>query len=157
MHGKAIEQVSYSITIESQRKSLCCDGRDTMVYRAYALLKLYWVFSCCDLSNAHYHKYYFEALLQNKILDIYLLINVVNSKLSISTLPESCPVYWTVPKLECSYSARCIFCVARSVSSGSTAAFTVKTHHSKLMLRIFRFGAASKYPRLLAHELLTNL
>lgn len=70
MSGREIEQVSYYITIKSQWKSLCCDRRDTVAYSAYAPLKLYQVVLCCDLSNAHYHKYYFEALLQNKIIYI---------------------------------------------------------------------------------------
>lgn len=56
MSGREIEQVSYYITIKSQWKSLCCDGRDTVAYSAYVQLKLYKVVLCCYLSNAQYHK-----------------------------------------------------------------------------------------------------
>jgi len=63
MSGREIEQVSYYITIKSQWNSLCCDGRDMVAYGAYVLLKLYHMVSCCDLSNAQYHKYESEASL----------------------------------------------------------------------------------------------
>lgn len=57
MSGREIEQVSYYITMKSQWKSLCWDGRDMAAYSAYVLLKLHQVVLCCDLSNAQYHKY----------------------------------------------------------------------------------------------------
>lgn len=93
MSGREIEQVSYYITIESQWKSLCCNGRDMVTYSTYVLLKIYPVGLCCNLCNAHLLVWSITVEQNSTHLDsIYLLQNVLSSKLSIPAFPELCQV-----------------------------------------------------------------